>query len=229
MHKLWQLLHEESAWLHIRLVLAQVAMSVLPPYVGSRVRIYLLRLAGFRIGHGTLMYGRPTIVGLGNIRERLTIGRLCRFNVGCYLELGADIVVGDRVSVGQQVMILTNTHEINDRINSQEINVATNRRAGSLIAMPVHIEDGAWISTRCTILPGVRIGQGAVVAAGSLVTKSVAPHTLVGGTPAKLIRHLPTGDGPSEGLLTAAPMTATPISNGVMPDDIDMGVTTIDN
>lgn len=52
---------------------------------------------------------------------------------------------------------------------------------------PVHIGDYAWISSRATILPGVRIGNGAVVAAGAVVTKDVPDYTVVGGVPAKLI------------------------------------------
>jgi acetyltransferase-like isoleucine patch superfamily enzyme len=52
---------------------------------------------------------------------------------------------------------------------------------------PVVIEDYAWVSCRVVILPGVTIGRGAVVAAGSVVTKDVAPYTIVGGVPAKKI------------------------------------------
>ncbi|NJK52359.1 MAG: hypothetical protein HC936_05170 [Leptolyngbyaceae cyanobacterium SU_3_3] len=55
------------------------------------------------------------------------------------------------------------------------------------VSAPVVIEDYAWISSRATILPGVTIGRGAVVAAGAVVTKSVAPFEIVGGVPAKKI------------------------------------------
>jgi len=54
----------------------------------------------------------------------------------------------------------------------------------------VVIEDDVWLSARVIVLKGVTIGRGAVVAAGAVVTKDVAPHTLVGGVPAKLIRSL---------------------------------------
>ncbi|WP_370630610.1 DapH/DapD/GlmU-related protein [Mucilaginibacter sp. 21P] len=52
---------------------------------------------------------------------------------------------------------------------------------------PVVIEDYAWVCSRAIILPGVTIGRGAVVAAGAVVTRDVAPYTVVGGTPAKKI------------------------------------------
>jgi len=53
------------------------------------------------------------------------------------------------------------------------------------------VGDGAWIATRAVVLPGVTIGEGAVVAAGAVVTRSVAPHTMVGGVPARVLRDLP--------------------------------------
>ena len=55
---------------------------------------------------------------------------------------------------------------------------------------PVVIEDDVWIGTKSTIMKGVHIGRGAVVAAGSVVTGDVAPFTLVGGNPARELRHL---------------------------------------
>ena len=55
---------------------------------------------------------------------------------------------------------------------------------------PVVIEDDVWIASGARVMPGVRIGAGAVVAAGSIVTKDVAPGTLVAGAPARLVRRL---------------------------------------
>jgi maltose O-acetyltransferase len=155
-------------------------MSWFPPYCGSRLRPAILRAAGFRIGAGTVFWGRPTIVGGQDLQKRLVIGADCWFNLNCYFDLGGDITIGDRVAVGQEVMILTNSHRVGD----------LNRRAGPLNASPVRVEDGAWLSTRCTILPGVTIGSGAVVAAGAVVNRSVPPNVMVGGVPARIIREL---------------------------------------
>ncbi|MEE1149502.1 MAG: DapH/DapD/GlmU-related protein, partial [Methanobrevibacter sp.] len=55
---------------------------------------------------------------------------------------------------------------------------------------PVHIKDKAWIGSNATILPGVTIGEGAIVAAGAVVTKDVMAKTIVGGVPAKLIKKI---------------------------------------
>jgi len=63
------------------------------------------------------------------------------------------------------------------------------KRSITSIHKPVVIEDYAWVATRAMILPGVTIGQGAVVAAGSVVTKDVEPKSIVAGNPARCIRE----------------------------------------
>ena len=104
---------------------------------------------------------------------------LCK--VGCFLNLGADITIGNFVGFGQQVMILTETHDIG----------TPEYRSGQLRPKPVTIGSGCWIGARATILPGVTIGDGAIVAAGAVVTKNVPPHTIVGGIPAKVLGERP--------------------------------------
>jgi acetyltransferase-like isoleucine patch superfamily enzyme len=78
-------------------------------------------------------------------------------------------------------MILTSSHELGP----------TMQRAGPLFRRPVRIGQGAWVGARSVVLPGVSIGDGAVVAAGSMVTKDVPPNVLVGGVPASVRRSLP--------------------------------------
>lgn len=180
MKRVWQLFRSETDQFHLRLQLAHLGMWPLPPHVGTRLRVALLRMAGFQIGHGTVIWGTPMITGSGDLYKRLRIGCDCWFNGGCFFNLGAPITIGDRVAFGHQVMVLTDSHAIGDQ----------RRRAGPLEALPIQIGNGAWVGARATILPGVTIGEGAVVAAGAVVTKAVAPHLLVGGVPARPIREL---------------------------------------
>jgi acetyltransferase-like isoleucine patch superfamily enzyme len=86
--------------------------------------------------------------------------------------------IGNNVSIGDQLLIVTKEHDINS---------PTFEGVGG----PVIIEDRAFLGSRVTILPEVRIGAGAVVASGAVVVKDVEPWTLVGGVPTKFIKRRP--------------------------------------
>ena len=204
MSKLIHVLNEELKGLHVKLVFARMITFFLPIHVGSRLRAYLYRLAGFSIGRGTMFWGTPKITGDGNLYERLVVGDFCWMNDGCFLDLGAPITIGNRVSFGHQVFLMTNSHEIG----------SIERRAGDLTAEPIVIEDGAWLGARCTILPGVTVHEGAIVAAGSLVTKDVPANTVVAGVPAKVVRNLEDTDA------VKAHVAAEKIKNGAMPQSV---------
>lgn len=178
--KLWRVLCEELRELHLRLFLAGLLLVPLPNDVGGRLRTRVLRLAGVRMEHGTVVLGVPRITGGPKLTQRLRVGRNCFFNVGCVLEVHAPVTIGDGVAFGHQVMLLTQTHEIGP----------PGRRWTSLRALPVKIGDGVWLGARCTILPGVTVGEGAVVAAGAVIAEDVPPNCLVGGVPARVIREL---------------------------------------
>jgi maltose O-acetyltransferase len=178
--KILRTLRSEFAAYHVGLRLVQLASLPLPIYVGSRVRTGLLRLIGFRIGRGTLVFGHPVLTGNGKLVDRLTVGEECLISWGCYLDLEGDVTLGDRVGLSPQVSIITSSHGTADSRN----------RVGPLQTRPIVIEDGAWLGVRCTIMPGVTVGEGAVVAAGAVVTRDVPAHTVVGGVPAKVIREL---------------------------------------
>ena len=162
---------ENLSGLHGRLLAARLLVGGLPPFVANRLRTYALRLAGFQIGRGTVMWGMPTIIGSGNIYKQLTIGEQCGFNVGCLLELEAPISLGNHVAVGHDVTILTSSY----------IRGGTAQRAGTVLRAPVRVEDGAWLAARCVVMPGVTIGAGSVIGASVVVDKDVAPNTLLLG------------------------------------------------
>jgi maltose O-acetyltransferase len=183
--KLQRVAGEELDGVHPRLLVARMLAAPLPRYAGSRLRTRLLRLAGFRIGHGTVMWDMPIITGSGDLYHRLTIGELCRINIGCVFELGEQIMVGDYVGFGHQVMVLTTTHEIGPAY----------RRSMGRRKLPVTIGNGCWIGARVTILPGVTIGSGSIIAAGAVVNRDVPPNTLSAGVPAKVVKELDAEGG----------------------------------
>jgi maltose O-acetyltransferase len=177
---------EEFAGFHLRLLVARALLAMLPIHVGGRVRAAGLRLAGFRIGRGTIMAGMPAITGDragagdANIYDKLRIGSGCWLNVDCLFDLGASITVGNQVSFGHGVLVLTSTHHIG----------APSQRAGGRVTEPVSIGDGAWLGSRCIIFPGVKIGAGAVVAAGAVVKENVPANGVVAGVPARIVKIL---------------------------------------
>ncbi len=178
-----RLLATETRGFHPRYLLSKVLMAPLPPYTGGRLRRYLLRLAGFSIGSGTVILGSPTIVGARPLHQHLVVGEDCYLGLGCFFDLADHIVIGDRTTLAPQVMLLTGTHEIGSGI----------ARRGPLLTRPVTIGSGVWLGARSIVLPGVNIGDGAVVAAGAVATEDVAANSVVGGVPARLIRYLDEG------------------------------------
>ena len=107
---------------------------------------------------------------------KLTIGQgAC--NVHMTIMCAKEITIGNGVRIGRNVSI-RDYNGIHVIINDHYTNYA-----------PVHIGDHCWLCTGCTIMPGVTIGEGSVVAANATVTKSVPPHSLVAGSPAKVIKE----------------------------------------
>jgi acetyltransferase-like isoleucine patch superfamily enzyme len=109
----------------------------------------------------------------------ITVGRNVFVNQNCtFYDLGG-LDIADDVMIGPNVSIITTGHPIEP-----------SQRRASVIAKPVVIERNVWIAAGAIIIGGVTVGENAVVAAGSVVTKDVPPNTLVGGNPARVIRSI---------------------------------------
>ncbi len=172
-------LRGEFAALHPRLLPAWLARP-LPRLAFPRLRTTLYRLAGISIGPKSLLAGPLDLIGPGPIAKRLRIGRGCWVNSPFFADLTDKITIGDRVTIGHHVGLVTANHEIGP----------IEQRAGPCISAPIVIGDGTWIAARVTILQGVTIGRGSVIGAGSVVTRDVPPRTLAAGTPARVVREL---------------------------------------
>lgn len=112
----------------------------------------------------------------------LIIGDNSNISNNSILDIAGDIKIGNNVAIANNCFIFTHNHDYRDK------NLPAWK--GGLFIEAVQIDDGAWIGANTKILPGVKIGERAVVAAGSVVTKDVASNTIVGGNPAKLIKHI---------------------------------------
>lgn len=113
-----------------------------------------------------------------NFGRFISIGKNVFINHACtFLDMGG-ITIEDDVLIGPKVNLITENHPLNPQDRK------------SLVCQPVVIKRNAWIGAAATILPGVTVGENAVVAAGAVVAKDVLPNTIVGGVPAKYIKHI---------------------------------------
>jgi maltose O-acetyltransferase len=124
---------------------------------------------------------------------RAALLRRCGYVVGNDVYIGEDLIIVDElvdrgmVSIGDRVAISPRvTLVVSSRPNWSRIAPYVPVRHS-----PITIENDAWLGTGTVILPGVRVGEGAVIAANSVVTRNVESFTIVGGSPAKFIREVP--------------------------------------
>ncbi|MCW2284513.1 acetyltransferase-like isoleucine patch superfamily enzyme [Rhodoblastus acidophilus] len=146
-----------------------IANNVMLKFAPYSVRHWYLRRLGLQIGRDTSIATHCFITG-----SRIKIGNNTAINRFAYLDGRVPLYIGNNVNISHYSIIQTLTHD------PQHPDFICLER-------PVAIMDHAWIGARVVILPGVTIGEGAVVAAGAIVTKDVAPYTIVGGNPARKI------------------------------------------
>lgn len=138
------------------------------PWYGLR-KLYLRSVLGIRIGRGVAVHMGCFITG-----RNIVIGDHSVINRKCRLDGRAGLTIGRNVSVSPECSLLSLDHDP----HSPDF---------TTVPSPVVVGDHAWIGTRALILPGVELGEGAVVGAGSVVTRSCAPYAIVAGVPAKPI------------------------------------------
>jgi acetyltransferase-like isoleucine patch superfamily enzyme len=170
-------------------------LPLLWPALNARIQ---LRHAD-RIGSRVRLVGRAKVVNEGRMtfadRVRLDssvaklelvslaggnleIGRNVFINYGTSLVSGAHVKIGDDCLIGTHVMVMDcDFHRVGDK-------------SWDTSGKPIVLETGVWLGNRSIVLKGVTVGEGAVVAAGSVVTRDVPPHAVVAGNPARVVRQL---------------------------------------
>lgn len=132
-----------------------------------------------KIGHKALICDYVIIHSPEN---PVVIGAYCQINPFTVIYGGSGVYIGDNVMIAPHCMIAAGDHDF--RQIEKPI-----RFAGNLSKGPIVIEDNVWIGANCTITDGVHIGRDAVVGAGSVVTRNVAPYDIVAGVPARVIAN----------------------------------------
>jgi acetyltransferase-like isoleucine patch superfamily enzyme len=110
-------------------------------------------------------------------KGKLIVGKNSRLN-GVHIDARELVQIGENVRIAPYTIILdSDFHDVKDHFADGN-------------SKPIIIEDDVWLATRCTILKGVRIGKGAVVATGAVVTKDVPPYCLAAGVPARVVKKI---------------------------------------
>ena len=122
-------------------------------------------------GNGVFKVSKGSIIKLGNS---------VLINNGFVIASGASIQIGDNVMIGEYVSIHDSDHGSKDLI--------TPMTQQPMVSSPGVIDENVWIGRGAVILKGVKIGKGSIIAANSVVNKSIKPYSVVGGVPAKLLK-----------------------------------------
>jgi maltose O-acetyltransferase len=154
--------------------------NTLPRYqYFNRIRPKLYRLAGLNIGSGTTITGPLSL--RADTTHKIFIGKNTYFNsetrFGCQ---DSTITIGNNVLIGPRVSFESASHNV----------LFEEGKGRGFFTKEIVIQDKAWIGAGVIILPGVTVGEGAVVAAGAVVNKDVKQFTLVGGVPARIIKEI---------------------------------------
>ena len=140
----------------------------------SSIRLFFLRFY-IIFGKETNILSNVEILNQSFKRDQIVIGNNSIINSYCILDgRTGRIIIGNNVDIAREAAIYTLEHDPNS-----DYYLTT---PGDVI-----IEDYVWISSRATVLPGVRVGRGAIIASNAVVTKDVPPMAIVGGVPAKII------------------------------------------
>jgi len=151
----------------------------------NKMRAKLLRSLGWKIGEGTIVHW-----GVLPVAPNVTIGAGSVIATQAYFDGHGTIEIGDKTRIGPFSKILSTTHPIENSV--------PRRIAGKDYDLDTKIGFGCWLGTSVMILPGVKVADGCVLAAGSVVTKDTEPNGLYAGVPAKRVRDLLTDGSPPQ-------------------------------
>ena len=143
-------------------------------HTDEELRALMSRLVGYRVDDGFRLFP-PVYTDFG---KNIKIGKDVFVNSGCCFQDQGGVTLGDGCLVGHNVVFATLDHDKRPG------------RRGDMTAAPIVVGKDVWIGAHATILKGVTIGDGAIVAAGAVVTKDVPPNTIAAGVPARVVKTI---------------------------------------
>lgn len=150
-------------------------VCALPRGVGQWVRARVLPryFAGF--GRDTVIQDRFRVTN----PEKVSIGAHCNLAEGVFITGGGGVTIGNYVGLGPDVKIWSVNHRYADPDQPWMLQGYDQH--------PVVIEDDAWLGASCFVMPGVTIGRGAILSAGTVLMKSIPPYAIVAGNPGRIV------------------------------------------
>ena len=143
-------------------------------HTDEELRALMSRLVGYRVDDGFRLFP-PVYTDFG---KNIKVGKDVFVNSGCCFQDQGGVTLGDGCLVGHNVVFATLDHDKRPG------------RRGDMTAAPIVVGKDVWIGAHATILKGVTIGDGAIVAAGAVVTRDVPPNTIAAGVPARVVKTI---------------------------------------
>ena len=158
---------------------------------------------GVRIDSGVIIRGNVKNMEIGDysyidtnvqleVEAPIRIGRYVHIAPNVYIDSGAEVIIGDYAAIadGTKIYAVSNTYRSPDGKEDRllSLSACAPPELQCIERAPITIEEYAFLGLNCVVLPGVRIGKGAVIGAGSVVTKDIPPYAIAVGIPAKVIR-----------------------------------------
>ena len=143
-------------------------------HTDEELRALMSRLVGYKVDNGFRLFP-PVYTDFG---KNIKVGKDVFVNSGCCFQDQGGVTLGDGCLVGHNVVFATLDHDKRPG------------RRGDMTAAPIVVGKDVWIGAHATILKGVTIGDGAIVAAGAVVTRDVPPNTIAAGVPARVVKTI---------------------------------------
>jgi putative colanic acid biosynthesis acetyltransferase WcaF len=149
--------------------LVELAFVTNPLQISSRVRVAVLRAFGAEIGSGVVFRPRTRV----RFPWKLQVGDDSWIGEGVWIHNQDQVVIGRDVVISQDTFMTTGSH--------------AHRRDMALITRPIHVEDGVWVTARCIVLGGARLGRSSLVQPASVVRGDIPENAVVSGNPAVVV------------------------------------------
>lgn len=121
-----------------------------------------------------------------NCGKNIVVGKRVFINTGCHFVDQGGITIGDGSMLGNNVVLTTLNHDYDPQ------------KRGTTYPAPIVIGKNVWIASSVTVVPGVRIGDGSIIGAGSVVTRDIPANSIAAGVPARVLRAIPPGERPRQ-------------------------------